>query len=103
MVRVKPTDPQWITSDIHYIRKWKRAYRNAKGTNVPARCNKFKLLQNKVVSVIRNSKSAHAEKIAEKQRSDSLSSKTWWSILKIFISPASKFSLPPIEHTDDKD
>ena len=61
-----------------------------------------------MVSLIRNSKSAHTEKIAEKLRSDSLSSKHWWSVLKSFISPASKSSLPPIEqngtiYTDDQD
>ena len=58
------------------------------------------------MSLIRNSKSAHTEKIAEKLRS--LSSKHWWSVLKSFISPASKSSLPPIEqngtiYTDDQD
>ena len=105
----KPTDRPWITTAIkHYIKKRKRAYRTAKWTSVPALWNKFKGLLNKVVSLIRNSKSAHTKKIAEKLRSDSLSPKHWWSVLKSFISPASKSPLPPIEqngttYTDDQD
>ncbi|MCG8096816.1 MAG: hypothetical protein JAZ17_24870 [Candidatus Thiodiazotropha endolucinida] len=109
MTRIKPTDPPWITSEIkRTIRKRKRAYRKAKQTNSPAHWSKFKRLRNKSVSLIRNSKLAHTAKIAEKLRSDSLSSKNWWSILKSFISPASKTSLPPLEHngstyTDEQD
>ena len=98
-VRIRPSDPPWLTSYIkRYIRKRKRAYRKAKQTNSRINWNKFKKLRNKVVSLIRESKQAHIDKISNKLKSDSLSSKNWWSILKTFISPNSKFSVPPLDH-----
>ena len=87
-VRIRPSDPLWLTCYIkRYIRKRKRAYRKAKHTNSRINWNKFKKLRNKVVSLIRESKQAHIDKISNKLKSDSLSSKNWWSFLKTFISP----------------
>ena len=51
-----------------------------------------------MVSLIQESKQAHTDKISNKLKSDSLSSKNWWSILKTFISPNSKSSVPPLDH-----
>ena len=98
-VRIRPSDPPWLTCYIkRYIRKRKRAYRKAKQTNSRINWNKFKKLRNKVVSLIRESKQVHIDKISNKLKSDSLSSKNWWSILKTFISPNSKYSVPPLDH-----
>ena len=47
--------------------------------------------------MIRESKKAFHDNIANKLKSDSLSSKQWWTILKSFISPYSKSSIPPLE------
>ena len=49
-------------------------------------------------SLIRESKQAHIDKISNKLKSDSLSAKNWWSILKTFIIPNSKSSVPPFDH-----
>ena len=35
--------------------------------------------------------------LSNKLKSDSLSSKQWWTILKSFIAPNSKTSIPPLE------
>ena len=51
-----------------------------------------------MVSLIRNSRKAHTEKIAGKLGSDSVSSRNWLSILKSVISPVSKSSIAPLEH-----
>ena len=56
--------------------------------------------------MIRNSKQQFYDNIAEKLKSKSLSSKDWWSTLKIFISPNFNSSIPPTEsegiiYTDD--
>ena len=48
--------------------------------------------------MIRQSKQALTDKIAEKLKSDNLSSRSWWSILKSFIAPSSNSSLPPLDH-----
>ena len=46
---------------------------------------------------VRPSVIIHNDNIANKVKSDSLSSKQWWTILKSFISPYSKSSIPPLE------
>ena len=51
-----------------------------------------------MVSLIRESKQGHIDKISNKLKSDSISSKNWWYILKTFISPNSKSSVPPLIH-----
>ena len=48
------------------------------------------------------------DKIAEKLKSETLSSKDWWSALKAFISPHAHSDIPPLEsngnvYTDDID
>ena len=99
VIRVKPTDPPWLTSHIKsYIRKRKRAYRKAKRSDSPVHWAKFKRLCNKVTSMIRQSKQDLTDKIANKLKSNTLSSRSWWSILKSFISRISKTSIPPLDH-----
>ena len=49
-------------------------------------------------TTIRQSKQALTDKIAEKLKSDNISSRSWWSILKSFIAPSSNSSLPPLDH-----
>lgn len=42
-IKIKPTEPPWITSDIkRHIRKRKRAYRKVKRTNLESDWKKFK-------------------------------------------------------------
>ena len=48
--------------------------------------------------MIRDSKNAYYEKLAEKLKSNSLSTKDWWSTLKTFITPNSNSSTPPLEY-----
>ena len=48
------------------------------------------------------------DSLANKLKSDSLSSKQWWSLLKSFISPNSQSSTPPLEkdglvYSDEKE
>lgn len=97
-VIIRPSDPPWITTAIkRQIRKRKRAYRKAKQTNLQNHWDKFKRLRNKVVSMIRESKKSYFVSLSNKLKSDSLSSKQWWTILKSFIAPNSKTSIPPLE------
>ncbi|MEW8547864.1 MAG: reverse transcriptase family protein, partial [Candidatus Thiodiazotropha sp.] len=60
----------------------------------------FKKLRNRVVTMIRESKNAYYEKLAEKLKSNTFSTKDWWSTLKTFISPNSSSSIPPLEHNN---
>ena len=98
VVRIKPADPPWLTLRIKkIIRKRKRAYKKAKITNSPAHWTNFKRIRNKVTSMIRESKQAQTDKIANKLKTESLSSRNWWTILKSFISTTPKSTVPPIE------
>ena len=98
MTRIRPCEPPWITSNIKFfIRKRKRAYKKAKRTNLPLHWHKFRQLRNKVTKLIRDSKTMCNEKIANKLKSDTLSSKDWWTTLKTVISPNSKNSVPPLD------
>ena len=109
VIRVRPSDPPWLTTYIkRFIRKRKRAYRKAKLTNLPTNWNKFRKLRNKVVNMIREAKNTHTDKISDKLKSGSISSRDWWTILKLFISPKTRSTVPPIEHngavyTEDQD
>ena len=99
IIKIKPTEPSWINAKIkQYIRKRKRAYRKAKRTNTELHWTQFKTLRNKTVSLIRDAKKAVHDKIASKLTSGELSSKDWWTVLKTFISPQSKTSIPPLEN-----
>ena len=50
--------------------------------------------------MIRDAKQSLYDNIAAKLTSNSLTSKDWWSVLKSFIAPNDKRSIPPIEHND---
>ena len=98
IVTIRPSDLPWMTSSIkRYIRKRKRAYRRAKQTNFMNDWNTFRRLRNKTISMIRESKKALNESLSDKLKSDSLSPRQWWSLLKSFISPSSQASSPPLE------
>ena len=98
-IKVKLLEPPWITSFLkRHIRKRKRAYRKAKKTNSDSHWKIFKKLRNRVVTMIRDSKKAYYEKLVEKLKSNSLSTKDWWSTLTTFITPNSNSSIPPLEY-----
>ena len=106
---MKPFNPPWITSHLkRQIRKRRRAYEKAKALNQSHHGVKFKRLRNEVTTLTRNCKQHLNDKIAEKLKSETLSSKDWWSTLKAFISPHARSGIPPLEpngnvYTDDID
>ena len=51
--------------------------------------------------MIREAENAHTDKISDKLKSGSISSRDWWTILKSFISPKTRSTVPPIEHNGD--
>ena len=64
-------------------------------------------LRNKVISMIRDSKSKSSENIANKLKSGTLSANDWWLTLNTVMSKRSNF-LPPLDNngqiiTDDTD
>ena len=58
---------------------------------------KFRKIRNKVIESIRQSKQHHLDQLSNKLKSESLSSKDWWSTLKAFVSPAENSSVPTLE------
>ena len=108
-VRIRPSDPPWITSEIkRNIRKRKRAFRRAKRTDADSHWETVRKLRNNAVNSIRHSKRSYFDSIAGKLKSQTLSAKDWWSTLKMFIAPNSKSSISPLEIngnivTDERD
>ena len=104
-IRIRP----WITTHLKQcIRKRKRAYKQAKRTNLPAHWSKFKKLRNKTTVVLRNSKKAFFDKLSEKLKSETLSSRDWWATLKHIINQNSRSQIPLLGSnghifTDDTD
>ncbi|MCW4285900.1 MAG: reverse transcriptase domain-containing protein [Candidatus Thiodiazotropha taylori] len=97
-VRIRPSDPPWITTSIRkQIRKRKRVYKKATQRNTLYLWDKFKKLRNKVVKSIRESKQQYIDRLSNKLKSESLSSKDWWSTLKSFITPSQNSSVPTLE------
>ena len=98
-VQIKPLDPPWLTASLkRHIRKRKRAFRKAKRTNLDSHWKKYKKLRNMVITMIRNSKKSYYNKLADRLKSSTLSTKDWWSTLKSFINSNSNSSIPPLEY-----
>ena len=99
LTRIKPDEPLWMNTNIkRYIRKRKRAYKQAKRTNIPSHWRKFRAIRNRVITMIRESKKTLNETIENKLNSNTLTSRDWWSTLKSVISPTNSSSIPPLEN-----
>ncbi|MEW8542945.1 MAG: endonuclease/exonuclease/phosphatase family protein, partial [Candidatus Thiodiazotropha sp.] len=102
LIKVHPTEPQWITNDIkRQIRKRKRLYKRAKGTNDPDLWRKFKKLRNETFDLIRKTKQLHIKNLADKLKSETQCTKNWWSTLKKFINPSTTSTIPPLQVNDN--
>ena len=67
VVTIRPSDLPWITTAIkRQIRKRKRAYRKAKLTDEDRHWVKFRMLRNKVISMIRESKKSYNKSLSDK-------------------------------------
>ena len=101
-IKVKPPDPLWLTSFLKcHIRKRKRAFRKAKRTNSESHWKSFRKLRHKVTTLIRDSKKSFYDKLADKLKSSTTTTKDWSSTLKIFINPNSSSSFPPLEYDNN--
>ena len=80
----------------------------AKRSQLPTHWAKFKQMRNEVVTAIGNSKKSLLDHLAKRLKNIALTSKDWWTILKVFISPEYKSSIPPFDqdgtiHSEDFD
>ena len=101
LVTIRPTDPTWLTSNLKAkIRKRKRLYRKARFSNNPDTWLRFRTLRNEIITLIRSSKSKQLDQLANKLKSNSYNSQNWWSIMKTFISPNKRNSIPPLLYHD---
>ena len=97
-VRVNSSDSPWINSIIKLkIRQRKRLYRMAKRSGSTTDWDNFRRARNEVVNLVKKTKYDYYNNIALKLKSSNISPKAWWGILKSFISPNSRKSLPPLK------
>lgn len=80
------------------IRWRKRAYRKARKTMSYFHWNKFRHIRNEVVSCIRKSKDEYMDKLTTKLKSESKSSKQWWSTLKTLLYTDTVHEIPPLQN-----
>ena len=72
---------------------------NKKGfVNNSSNLERFSFLQSKLSSLIENSKQEHSSQIAKKLSDSSISSKTYWSISKSFLTEENVPCILPIFH-----
>lgn len=58
---------------------------------------RFRKLRNKVVALIRESKNSLLDEISNKLKSNNVTSRAQWTVLKKGISPTSTSTIPPLE------
>ncbi|XP_053373951.1 uncharacterized protein LOC128546712 [Mercenaria mercenaria] len=100
-VNIKPLEPKWLTSSIKcQIRKRKRLYRRARLTNLTSDWNKFRTLRNQTISDIKLAKKQHSDKAIDSLLNNR-GNKSWWSVIKSFMSPSYTNSIPPLQVNSD--
>ena len=93
-------DPPWINSEIkNLIIEKNLAYKSYSRINRDVLLfEKFKFLQNQLNVSIENSKQTCYSKLSSKLANPATSSKTYWSILKIFLNNKKIPCIPPLFH-----
>ena len=97
---VKPSKPDGPAKTKRLIRKHKREYKKAKPTNLHKHWVNSKHHRKRVTYTNRDLKQSLKNiknKVADKLKSYTLSSKDCWGTLKSVIDPNSKSSVPPLE------
>ena len=77
---------------------FKRFVNKKSVVNTSSNLERFSSPQNKLSSLIETSKQEYFPKIAKKLSDPSISSKIYWSILKIFLTGKNVPCIPPIFH-----
>ena len=97
-VCIRDHEPPWFNNNIRlHIRRRKRAYRKARGSNSEHSWERFRTLRNETTYLIKTAKHKYYLSLADKLKSQNNSSKTWWSCLKSFMQPTTAHSIPPLQ------
>ena len=97
IITIRPKEPLWITNEIkRKIRQRKRLFRAAKRHQDEYHWTKFKQTRNEVVKLIRNIKLSYYSKLASKLNEQTTSSKSWYKIVKQFLSKTTQSGIPPL-------
>lgn len=99
---IRTADPPWLDNSIRkLIKKRRRLFAKAKRTKTTEDMDKYKQYRNKVTKSIQKAKKNHTDKLSDKLKSGSLSSKDWWNTLKSFIKDQNSTNIPPIKTDSD--
>ena len=101
-ITVRQGDKPWMHNEIRKeIRKRRRTHRRAKRTNTPEDWARFRHQRNKVVTLVREAKTNHYNKIILGINTpNDITSRKWWNLCKSVYSakPANKQGIPAIQH-----
>ena len=87
-VTIRPSDPAWMTPDLRRaIRKKNRLHKQAKKRNTTRKWEHFRKARNKVISMARQAKQDHKDRLAKKiSDQQSADPRLWWKLVKEFYS-----------------
>jgi hypothetical protein len=73
-----------MISNTKYVKR-RRAFKKAKLTNTTVHWNKFRRLENQVVSSIKLAKDQYIDSLSNKLKHSVLSSNDWWKYYEVLI------------------
>ena len=83
VITVRNNDLPWLTNNIKKLmRKRNRLRRKAKNLNSQHFWNKFKIIRNKVVNLLREAKTKYHNDLCHKIKSHKFATKDWWKLVK---------------------
>ena len=92
-------DKPWMHNEIRkQIRIRRRIHRYAKRINSPEYWQKYRVLRNKVTSLVRKSKDEYYKRLTDNINTDhNKSSKSWWRLCKFhYTGKTNQHTIPPI-------
>ena len=102
VVAIRKDDLPWITKEIkHLIRKRNRLRKKAKKTKSTFIYNKFKVVRNKVVNLLRNAQALYYKSLYDKINNNKFGSKDWWKLVKQISNLSSKQSGINVLHSEN--
>ena len=103
VVTIRPAEHPWITCHIrNLIRKHKRTYKKFKRTSNANLWEKYKIIRNKIISLIRKSRNDYFEKLDSLLSIETADMKLFWKTSKQLLKLGKSTSITPTLNSNDE-
>ena len=100
---IRPAKHPWITCHIrNLIRKRKRTYRKFKRTSIANLWEKYKIICNKIVSLMRKSRNDYFEKLDSLLSTETTDMKLFWKTAKQLLNLGKSSIIPTLNSNDER-